>query len=150
MSGVTLGIHDLTTDEAFIVLLFRVWRCMGPTRAVAEHKIACELQKRPIYFKLDLLFSMFAEFEARSPTAPERVAQVREGYQHELLSSTEEKLLDLFATPHSVLTQTDAGSAGNRDRVSSIGLITRLSASIERSGRDAALLRKRHRNRSTR
>lgn len=54
-----LGLSDLTPGECFLIAFFRQWRRLVPTRAIAEHKLACLLQADDIHPALSSLFGLF-------------------------------------------------------------------------------------------
>ncbi|MEM6797425.1 MAG: hypothetical protein AAF725_25875 [Acidobacteriota bacterium] len=124
-----LGFSDLTEDERLVISISRDWRLLGPTRAVAEHRIARLLTRDRVYPALDALFLAFAPLfaEIDEPAAAEL---------GDLLSRCEHELLDRLAT----------GEAGDRELPSVCAcrealerarIRLRPSGTIERSGRDA-------------
>lgn len=88
---VPLGFSDLTHDEWMVVSVFRAWQRLGPTRAVVEHPLARLLKADAIYPALDALFAVFVSFAANDPC---------ETSHTELLSPSEEALLDELSAPH--------------------------------------------------
>ena len=126
-----LGFSDLTADECFLVVLFRKWRRLGPTRAIAEHKLACLLQLDNVHSALDSLFRLFNELPRGTPDMESET---------DLLSETEEALLSLLSDRDHpdkdlALIKRCRGDIAN----SSIRL--RPVSAIARSGRDEILIR---------
>ena len=85
---VPLGFSDLTADECFVISLFREWCRVGPTRAIAEHKIACSVQADKSHAALDPLFKLFDEFLCSTLDLAEDT---------DLLFDLEEALLNLLS-----------------------------------------------------
>ncbi|MEM9421291.1 MAG: hypothetical protein AAF986_02090 [Pseudomonadota bacterium] len=125
-----LGISDLSEDESLIITVFREWRRLGPTRAVAEHKIAIALQQDKSHSVLNSLFELFNEMATSTYGRVDNTS---------LLTHTEESLLDLLSTNPSSQRET-------RAKICTAALIkadmnVRPTSKITRSGYDEALLR---------
>lgn len=83
-----LGFSDLNQDERFVICVFRAWRRLGPTRAIAEHKIACSLQTEKSHAALGPLFRLFDEFSTANHAEEEET---------DLLSEIEEAFLEALS-----------------------------------------------------
>lgn len=131
MEKVPLGYSDLTTDEGFVVTLFREWRESGPTRAVAEHRIACHLQSDSSYPALDPLFRLFGSYyDAAEPCS----------CQSDILSEDEEELLEILCTSNH--SSSDRGLAPDcRAALLNAAIVIRPCEAIPRSGHDQLLYR---------
>lgn len=145
---IPLGFSDLTQDECLLIALFRRWCSIGPTRAIAEHRLASLLQADDIHPALDSLFRLFGKLPqgARPGSTP----GVPRGAPHggtrdtdgetDLLSESEEDLLNMLS----------AGDHPDRDlalvrqcrhAIENSGIRLRPASAIDRSGRDEILLR---------
>ena len=128
---VPLGFSDLTQDECLVIALFRKWHRMGPTRAIAEHRLACLLQADTIHPALDSLFRLFSAFPLASDD--------RDG-ETDLLSEGEEMLLDLLSDQEHPEKDLALVRECRRD-IESSEIRLRPSSAIERTGEDRILLR---------
>ena len=126
-----LGFSDLTPDECFLIALFRQWRRIGPTRAIAEHRLACLLQADGIHPALDSLFRLFSALPRGVPD--------KDG-ETDLLSENEEVLLDLLSSQNHPDKDSALVRKCRRDMENS-EIHLRPASAIDRSGRDEILLR---------
>ena len=127
----SLGFSDLTEDECLLITLYRDWRRLGPTRAIAEHKIATLLQRDRSYLALDSLFAVFKEFGRvdagdHDPTG--------------VLSDAEERLLDLLSDKAPPEFDNDV-IRRCRSELAAANIKTRPGHEIPRSGQDELMLR---------
>ena len=126
-----LGFSDLTQDECFLIALFREWRRIGPTRSIAEHRLACLLQADGIHPALDSLFRLFNELP-RGALDPDD--------DTDLLSANEEALLDLLSDQDHPDKDLALIRECRRD-IENSEMHLRPAASIERSGQDEVMIR---------
>ncbi|MFV0473084.1 MAG: hypothetical protein ACK5MQ_02415 [Pikeienuella sp.] len=114
-SQACLGLSDLTEDENLLIGLFRDWLNLGPTAAIAEHRVAILLLESDLYGTLDPVFALFRMVDrAEALRAPLR------DRLSAMLSDTEERLLELAAG----------------DEIPGQGLVCRHPSQIPRSGID--------------
>lgn len=126
-----LGFSDLNQDERFVICVFRAWRRLGPTRAIAEHKIASSLQAEKSHAALGPLFRLFGEFSTKGHPDEEET---------DLLSDIEEAFLDLLS---------DHGHPDDdledvrmcKGALAAADIKPRSPRSINRSGHDRLMLR---------
>ena len=125
-----LGFSDLTQDESFLIALFRHWHRIGPTRAIAEHRLACLLRADTIHPALDSLFRLFSQF----PSAADRDGET------DLLSESEETLLDLLSGRDHPNRGSDLIKECRRN-IENSKIHLRSPSAIERTGDDRILLK---------
>ena len=129
--NIPLGFSDLTMDECVLIALFRRWCSIGPTRAIAEHQLACLLQADSIHPALDSLFRLFDEIPCIAPF---------EDGETDLLSEDEEALLNLLSDRHHPDKDRAIVKQCRRD-IKNSEIQLRPASAIPRSGRDEILLR---------
>ncbi|MEM1391254.1 MAG: hypothetical protein AAGG45_09255 [Pseudomonadota bacterium] len=135
---VPLGYSDLTLDEGWIISLFREWRQGIPTRAIAEHRISRTLrreQKKDQPENSDPFFRIFSICDETTGT---------KHFDTDILSKDEENLLFLLSdappkTPSETSSYQDITNC--RAALKSANVNLRPLVNIERSGRDAQLIK---------
>lgn len=125
-----VGFSDLTDDEALVIALFRNWRGIGPTQAIAEHTIARHFFRAQFHEVLGVLFSVFQFFG---------YGNGRQIADFDLLSEEEERLLDLLSDSRSGLLREPEAIVACRVALKAIAMSLRPASSITRSGRDRLL-----------
>lgn len=126
-----LGFSDLTQDECFLIALFRQWRRIGPTRAIAEHRLASVFQADGIHSALDSLFRLFNEYPLGAPD---------QNSETDLLSQNEEALLNLLSDQDHPDKDLALVRKCRRD-IENSEIHLRPVSAIDRSGHDRLLLR---------
>lgn len=122
-NDLSLGFSDLGEDEALVVWLYRSWQDHGPTRAIAEHRIAVLLRADRLHRMLGSVFEVYRALGRD----PDFLASGRA-----TLTPQELRLLRLLAAeaPASL----EASSC--RAALATTGVSLRDPARIPRSGRD--------------
>ncbi|MEM7169404.1 MAG: hypothetical protein AAF530_04505 [Pseudomonadota bacterium] len=125
-----LGFFDLTRDEYYIISLFRQWNKLGPTRAIAEHRLASFLQRDHIYPALNSLFQLFNELQIETQESE---------WDSDILTEHEESLLELLCDCNNP--DKDPLIKKCRDELQKLELQLRPASAIYRSGHEALLRR---------
>jgi hypothetical protein len=86
LNSTPLGFSDLTSDEAFIVSVFRHWQACGATHQDAENGLTNLLRNDPLHDGLRLLFDLFGTLSDQD--------KCKQGNDSSVLTPIEEALLN--------------------------------------------------------
>ncbi|MBA8840983.1 hypothetical protein [Ochrobactrum sp. RH2CCR150] len=120
-----LGFSDLTSDEAFIVSVFRYWQSCGSTPREAESSLVDMLKYDRLHSGLLLLFDLFRmlpDQHSRQPTTDSA-----------LLTTVEEDLLDEIGSFNG---EPKRGVRAFQQVLEGAGATVRPTSQISRSGYD--------------